>query len=47
MRKTEREKMLACELYDAGDNELMQMRIETRAKLYTYNQTPTIKNKEK
>jgi len=39
MIQTEREKMLACELYDASDNELMQMRIDTRTKLYTYNQT--------
>jgi maltose O-acetyltransferase len=37
--KTEYEKMLAGELYDAADETLMNMRIKARALLYEYNQT--------
>src|SRR5690349_13000335 len=37
--KTEYQKMLAGELYDASDNELMQMRIKARAPMHVYNQT--------
>lgn len=37
--KTEYQKMLAGELYDASDNELMQMRIKARALMHVYNQT--------
>ena len=40
MQKTEYEKMLAGELYDASDHELMQMRIDARALMHVYNQTP-------
>jgi maltose O-acetyltransferase len=38
--KTEYEKMLAGELYDAGDKILTQMRIRARALMHVYNQTP-------
>src|SRR5690349_16240797 len=37
--KTEYEKMLAGELYDAGDKELTAMRIKARAWMQEYNQT--------
>lgn len=37
--KTEYEKMLAGELYDAGDTELMSMRIKAKAWMQEYNQT--------
>lgn len=37
--KTEYEKMLAGELYDAGDPELLNMRIKARAWMRHYNQT--------
>jgi len=36
---TEREKMLAGELYDAADPELVEMRRHCRALLFAYNQT--------
>ena len=36
---TEYEKMLAGELYNAGDEELLQMRIKARAWMQKYNQT--------
>jgi maltose O-acetyltransferase len=39
MGKTEYQKMLAGELYDASDNELMQMRINARTLMMDYNQT--------
>ena len=39
MQKTEYQKMLARELYDAGDKELMHMRISARALMHVYNQT--------
>ena len=39
MQKTEKQKMLAGELYDAGDPELMQMRINARKLMQAYNQT--------
>jgi len=39
MQKTECEKMLAGELYDASDKELMEMRIRARALMHEYNQT--------
>lgn len=38
--KTELEKMLAGELYDAGDNELLNLRIKAREWMHEYNQTP-------
>lgn len=37
---TEYEKMLAGELYDAGDAKLLEMRIHARAWMDTYNRTP-------
>lgn len=37
--KTEYQKMLAGELYDAGDEQLMQMRIKLRNQLQVYNQS--------
>ena len=37
--QTEYQKMLAGELYDAGDEELMQLRIRARSILQFYNQT--------
>ena len=40
MQKTEYEKMLAGELYDASDKELMHMRVSARAVIHVYNQTP-------
>ncbi|MEP6750718.1 MAG: sugar O-acetyltransferase [Bacteroidota bacterium] len=43
--KTEYQKMLAGELYDAGDGELMFLRIEARKLLHTYNQTKYDKEK--
>jgi len=43
--KTEYQKMLAGELYDAGDNELLQMRIKARAWMQEYNQTAFDKEK--
>jgi maltose O-acetyltransferase len=36
---TEYQKMLAGELYDAGDEQLLQMRIKVREQLHAYNQT--------
>lgn len=39
MQKTEKQKMLAGQLYDAGDPELVQMRINARALIQIYNQT--------
>jgi len=39
MQKTEYEKMLAGELYDSNDKELVAMRVYVRALLHTYNQT--------
>jgi len=39
MQKTEKQKMLAGELYDAGNPELTQMRINARALIQAYNQT--------
>lgn len=39
MQKTEKQKMLAGELYDAGDQELIQMRINARTLMQAYNQT--------
>ncbi|HKO79544.1 MAG TPA: maltose acetyltransferase domain-containing protein [Chitinophagaceae bacterium] len=39
-QKTEYEKMLAGELYDAGDRELLTMRIKAREGTREYNQTP-------
>jgi maltose O-acetyltransferase len=39
MQKTEYEKMLAGELYDASDKKLMEMRIRARALMHIYNQT--------
>src|SRR4051794_4650115 len=38
MQKTEYEKMLAGELYDASDKELLEMRIRSRAFMHAYNQ---------
>ncbi|MBC7421851.1 MAG: sugar O-acetyltransferase [Ferruginibacter sp.] len=38
--KTEYQKMLAGELYDAGDDKLMQLRIKARDWMLAYNQTP-------
>lgn len=43
--KTELEKMLAGELYDAGDNELLQLRIKAREWMQEYNQTAFDKEK--
>lgn len=43
--KTEYEKMLLGELYDAGDPELLSMRIRVRELLQVYNQSPY--NREK
>jgi len=40
MQKTEYQKMLAGELYDVSDKELMQMRVHARALMCEYNQTP-------
>ena len=40
MPLTQYQKMLAGELYDATDEELLQMRIKTRAFMQQYNQTP-------
>jgi maltose O-acetyltransferase len=37
--KNEYQKMLAGELYDAGDNELMLLRVKARELLQVYNQT--------
>ena len=37
--RTEYEKMLAGELYNAGDEELLTMRVKARAILHQYNQT--------
>lgn len=37
--KTEYEKMLAGELYDAGDKQLFEMRVKARAWMQQYNQT--------
>jgi maltose O-acetyltransferase len=37
--KTEYEKMLAGELYDASDKQLMEMRVKARAWMQQYNQT--------
>jgi maltose O-acetyltransferase len=37
--KTEYQKMLDSELYDAGDNALMSLRIKARELLHAYNQT--------
>src|SRR5882672_1516997 len=37
---TEYEKMLAGELYNAGDEELLNMRIRARVWMHAYNQTP-------
>ena len=37
--KSEYEKMLAGELYDASDTQLMEMRIKARAGIQEYNQT--------
>jgi maltose O-acetyltransferase len=39
MQKTEYQKMLAGELYDASDEELTEMRIHARALMQMYNQT--------
>src|ERR1700712_4118453 len=39
MMTTEYQKMLAGELYDAGDAELMSLRIKARELLHAYNQT--------
>jgi maltose O-acetyltransferase len=39
MKKTEYQKMLAAELYDSSDKELMEMRIRARALMHVYNQT--------
>jgi maltose O-acetyltransferase len=39
MQKTEYCKMLAGELYDASDNQLMEMRVHARALMHVYNQT--------
>ncbi|MEO6452906.1 MAG: sugar O-acetyltransferase [Ginsengibacter sp.] len=39
MKKTGKQKMLEEELYDAGDQELMQMRINARTLMQAYNQT--------
>jgi len=43
--KTEYEKMLAGELYDAGDAELSAMRMKARELMHTYNQTAFDKEK--
>jgi maltose O-acetyltransferase len=40
MPGTEYEKMLAGELYDSTDKQLLEMRIRTRALMSVYNQTP-------
>ena len=45
MHKTEYQKMLAGELYDAGDDTLMQLRIKAGAWMRQYNQT--VYDKEK
>jgi maltose O-acetyltransferase len=37
--KSELEKMLAAELYDAGDDQLLAMRVKARNWLHEYNQT--------
>src|SRR6478735_11293728 len=42
--KTEYAKMLAGELYDASDNELLNMRLKARAWMQEYNQTAFDKN---
>jgi maltose O-acetyltransferase len=39
MTKTEYQKMLAGELYDASDKQLMEMRFRARALMHVYNQT--------
>ena len=39
MKKNERQKMLAGELYDSGDTELTRMRIQARAWMQEYNLT--------
>ena len=39
MQKTEYKKMLAGELYDAGDEELVEMRVHARTLMHKYNQT--------
>jgi maltose O-acetyltransferase len=38
--KTQYQRMLAGELYDASDTELMQMRVKARVLMQQYNQTP-------
>jgi len=43
--KTEYQKMLAGELYDAGDAELLQMRTKAREQVQVYNQSPYDKDK--
>jgi maltose O-acetyltransferase len=43
--KTEYQKMLAGELYDAGDEQLLQMRIKVRGQIHAYNQTAYDKQK--
>jgi|SRR5215831_3025900 len=40
MQKTEYQKMLASELYDANEKQLTEMRIRARALMHVYNQTP-------
>lgn len=42
--KTEYQKMLASELYNAGDEELVQLRIKARTILHFYNQTSYERN---
>ena len=39
MQKTELEKMLAGELYDSSDADLVKMRKDARALMHMYNQT--------
>ena len=39
MQKTEYEKMIAGELYNAGDEQLMQMRCKAREIMHEYNQS--------
>jgi hypothetical protein len=43
--KTEYQKMLAGELYDSGDDTLVQMRVAVRSLLREYNQTAYDKTK--
>jgi len=40
MQKTEYQKMLNGDLYNAGDKELMEMRMHARTLMHAYNQTP-------